>query len=71
MLSSPLFLTIISNLPLSLATITCLDIGATATAQWTNSAELTCTWTGIVGSNFGINIVTDGEYVLPFGFEVK
>lgn len=41
--------------------VTCLTVGATATASWTNSAGKTCTWTGTVGSNFGTNSVNDGE----------
>ena len=43
------------------ASITCMKVGATATAQWTNEAGETCTWVGVVGSNFGINDVNDGE----------
>src|SRR5690242_11366807 len=42
--------------------VTCLRIGATATATCTNAAGRTCRWTGIVGSNFGTNSVTGGEY---------
>ncbi|KAI0482587.1 hypothetical protein GGR56DRAFT_196657 [Xylariaceae sp. FL0804] len=41
--------------------ITCLDVGATATATWTNSDGTTCTWTGVVGSNYGTN-AADGDY---------
>lgn len=26
--------------------VSCLTVGATATARWTNSAGKTCTWTG-------------------------
>lgn len=43
--------------------ITCLKVGATATAVWKNSAGKTCSWTGIVGSNFGTDSVNGGEYV--------
>ncbi|EOA91674.1 uncharacterized protein SETTUDRAFT_86028 [Exserohilum turcica Et28A] len=42
--------------------ITCLTVGSTATATWTNAAGRTCCWTGIVGSNFGVNSVNGGEY---------
>ena len=42
--------------------ITCLEVGATATATWTNSNGQTCSFTGVVGSNFGKN--DDSEYVL-------
>lgn len=43
--------------------ITCLEVGATATATWTNGDGQTCSFTGVVGSNFGTN--SDGsEYVL-------
>lgn len=44
--------------------ITCLKVGATATATWKNAAGQTCRWTGVVGSNFGANSVNGGEYVL-------
>lgn len=44
--------------------VTCLKVGATATATWKNAAGKTCKWTGVVGSNFGTNSVTGGEYVM-------
>lgn len=43
--------------------VTCLKVGATATATWTNSADQTCTYVGVVGSNYGENSDGDGEYV--------
>jgi len=43
------------------ASITCLKVGATATAQWTNAATRRCTWTGTVGSNFGTDPANAGE----------
>ena len=43
------------------ASVTCLKVGTTATAQWTNEAGEACTWEGVVGSNFGTNVVNDGE----------
>ncbi len=43
------------------ASVTCLKVGATATARWTNEAGEACTWKGVVGSNFGTNVVNDGE----------
>ena len=43
------------------ASITCLKAGATATARWTNVADENCTWTGTVGSNFGVNTVNGGK----------
>lgn len=43
------------------ASIICLKVRATATAKWTNNATKACTWTGIVGSNFGTDVVNDGE----------
>ena len=43
------------------ASVTCVKVGSTATAQWTNNASQACTWTGNVGSNFGTNDVNDGE----------
>lgn len=43
------------------ASIICLKVGATATAKWTNNATKACTWTGTVGSNFGTDVVNDGE----------
>ncbi|KAF7594733.1 hypothetical protein BBP40_008440 [Aspergillus hancockii] len=41
--------------------ITCLKVGATATAKWTNSAGQSCSFVGIVGSNYGSNSA-GGEY---------
>lgn len=55
-------LTILSLSPAS-ASITCLKVGATATARWTNAADENCTWTGKVGSNFGIDPANGGKYV--------
>ncbi|QRW00681.1 hypothetical protein RhiJN_28699 [Ceratobasidium sp. AG-Ba] len=46
----------------SLAAIDCLKPGATATARWSNGAGKSCTWTGVVGSNFGTNAVNGGDY---------
>lgn len=43
--------------------ISCLDVGSTATAQWVNAAGQSCTWTGVVGSNFGISPLNGREYV--------
>lgn len=43
------------------ASITCLKVGSTAIARWTNAADENCTWTGIVGSNFGIDQVNGGK----------
>ena len=43
------------------ASITCLKVGETATARWTNAADENCTWTGIVGSNFGIDPTNGGK----------
>lgn len=41
--------------------ITCLRVGQTATASWTNKAGQKCTFTGVVGSNFGPNPSGSGE----------
>lgn len=41
--------------------IACLRVGATATARWTNSAGQSCTFTGVVGSNYGANSAGSGE----------
>lgn len=49
--------------PLEKRSVTCLKVGATATATWKNSAGKTCRWTGTVGSNFGTNSVNGGECV--------
>ncbi|KAI1638432.1 hypothetical protein F4809DRAFT_253262 [Biscogniauxia mediterranea] len=35
--------------------ITCLKLGATATATWTDSAGRACSFAGVVGSNYGTN----------------
>jgi hypothetical protein len=45
-------------------TISCLTVGATATASWTNAAGQSCRWSGVVGSNFGANSANGGEYVV-------
>ncbi|PIG89364.1 hypothetical protein AARAC_006578 [Aspergillus arachidicola] len=45
--------------------ITCLKVGASATATWTNSAGQTCSFVGVVGSNYGANSAGNGEYVSP------
>ncbi|EFQ84856.1 hypothetical protein PTT_20350 [Pyrenophora teres f. teres 0-1] len=44
--------------------ISCLRVGATATASWTNAAGQSCRWSGVVGSNFGANSVNGGEYAV-------
>ncbi|KAI1335591.1 hypothetical protein F5Y15DRAFT_241303 [Xylariaceae sp. FL0016] len=41
--------------PLEKRSITCLTVGATATATWTDSSGRTCTYSGVVGSNYGEN----------------
>ena len=41
--------------------ITCLKVGDTATATWTNSAGQKCTFTGVVGSNYGSSDGREGE----------
>lgn len=41
--------------------VTCLRVGATATARWTNAAGQSCTFTGVVGSNYGANPAGSGE----------
>ncbi|KAK1580087.1 uncharacterized protein LY79DRAFT_562813 [Colletotrichum navitas] len=53
-----------SALPLELEKrgIKCLEVGATATAKWTNSAGQTCTFEGVVGSNYGANGAGSGDY---------
>jgi hypothetical protein len=45
--------------------VTCLTVGATATATWVNSASETCTFVGVVGGNYGTNSEGDGEYAQP------
>ncbi|KAE8310294.1 hypothetical protein BDV41DRAFT_397324 [Aspergillus transmontanensis] len=42
--------------------ITCLKVGASATATWTNSAGQTCSFVGVVGSNYGANSAGNGDY---------
>jgi hypothetical protein len=44
--------------------ISCLKVGATATASWTNAAGQSCRWSGVVGSNFGVNSANGGEYAV-------
>ena len=43
------------------ASVTCVKVGSTATARWTNEVGEACSWIGVVGSNFGMNEVNDGE----------
>ncbi|KAM3069773.1 hypothetical protein ACMFMG_010481 [Clarireedia jacksonii] len=43
------------------ASVTCLKVGATGTARWTNSAGKSCTWSGLVGGNFGTNAANGGD----------
>ncbi|KAM0722098.1 hypothetical protein Q7P37_001539 [Cladosporium fusiforme] len=47
---------------LSRQAISCLAIGSSATARWTNSAGQICTYTGIVGGNYGANPSGNGDY---------
>lgn len=44
------------------ASITCLKVGSTATARWVDGSGKSCTWTGVVGSNFGVNSINGGMY---------
>lgn len=45
----------------ALASVTCIRVGDQATAAWTNAAGQSCTWSGKVGSNFGVNPQNNGE----------
>lgn len=56
--------------PSTLASITCFKPGTFATAQWTNSLGKRCEWKGTVGSNFGVNVVNGGVYVVFLLFSV-
>jgi hypothetical protein len=67
LLSASYFIVVI---PTSLALVTCVKVGAIATASWTNSASQACTWTGTVGSDFGMN-PNGSEYVFFLDREVK
>ncbi|KAK1968812.1 hypothetical protein LY78DRAFT_402951 [Colletotrichum sublineola] len=53
-----------SALPLELdkRSITCLKVGQMAAATWKNSAGKTCTFRGVVGSNFGADAEGKGDY---------
>lgn len=68
------FYTLVAALPLAVSatlikrSITCLEVGATATATWTNSDGQTCSFVGVVGSNYGTNSDGSGEYV-PFYYQ--
>jgi hypothetical protein len=46
---------------MSLALITFIEVGATATASWMNGVSQACTWAGTVGSNF-VTIASGSEY---------
>lgn len=53
------------------ASVTCLTVGSTATVSWTNSAGVSCTWKGMVGSNYGTD--SNGEqdhFSLPLCLEI-
>lgn len=63
MFSTTLFLAVLPLLQVCSGAITCLPIGRTATATWKTDAGQTCTWTGVVGSNFGFNSI-GSEWVL-------
>ncbi|KAH1621110.1 hypothetical protein KXV95_003186 [Aspergillus fumigatus] len=41
--------------------VTCLKVGAVATATWVNSAGQSCSFVGVVGSNYGTNSAGTGE----------
>lgn len=41
--------------PLQKRSVTCLAVGASATATWTNAAGQSCSFVGVVGSNYGTN----------------
>lgn len=43
--------------------VTCVAVGSTQTATWTNAAGKTCTVKGVVGNNYGTNPAGTGEYV--------
>ncbi|KAK3386818.1 hypothetical protein B0H63DRAFT_493435 [Podospora didyma] len=55
MVASHYLLAFLPLLGICSASVTCLKIGATATATWKTDAGVTCKWTGIVGTNFGTN----------------
>ncbi|EPS26413.1 hypothetical protein PDE_01349 [Penicillium oxalicum 114-2] len=48
--------------PHSKRSITCLKVGQTATATWTNSAGKRCSFVGVVGSNYGASSSGSGDY---------
>lgn len=52
-MKSIIFAAALSMATCTLASVECATIGATATATWVNAAEETCTFVGIVGSNYG------------------
>lgn len=38
-----------------MASVTCVSLGATKAVSWVNSAGKTCSYTSVVGLNFGTN----------------
>jgi hypothetical protein len=56
-------LAVVQALPQVTDPIYCLKPGQVATARWQARGK-TCTWSGIVGSNFGVNTVNGGQYVM-------
>jgi len=63
------FYSLVAALPLAMSatlsqrSIICLEVGATATATWTNRDGQTCSFVGVVGSDYGTNSNGSGEYV--------
>jgi len=51
--------------------IICLKVGTTATAKWTNSAGKSCSFSGVVGSNYGSNLAGSGEWVFQFSLSLQ
>lgn len=42
-----------ASIPSEIGSVVCVTPGQSATATWVNALHQTCTWTGVVGSNFG------------------
>ncbi|KAK1831518.1 hypothetical protein QBC39DRAFT_434038 [Podospora conica] len=57
MFPTTLVFAIIPLLRVCSGAVTCLPVGRTATATWKTDTGVTCTWTGVVGSNFGFNAI--------------
>ena len=58
---SKLLLVALPFVAAAMADTACLKVGKTATARWIDATGANCTYTGVVGSNFGKNPTNGGK----------